>query len=74
MLGLIRNPSYAGVYVFGRYQYCQRITPQGEVLKRVQLVPKTGWRVHLSGHHEGYITPEEFEQNQGPPGAQPDER
>src|ERR1700731_3044219 len=34
VLGLIRNPSYAGVYVFGRYQYRQRITPQGEVLKR----------------------------------------
>ena len=64
VLGLIRNPSYAGIYVFGRYQYRQRITPQGEVLKRVQPVPKTDWRVHLPGHHEGYITPEEFEQNQ----------
>ncbi|WP_240975131.1 recombinase family protein [Paraburkholderia aromaticivorans] len=64
VLGLIMNPSYAGVYVFGRYQYRQRITPQGEVLKRVQPVPKTDWRVHLPGHHEGYITPEEFEQNQ----------
>src|SRR6202521_4969153 len=63
VLGLIRNPSYAGVYVFGRYQYQQRITPQGEVLKRVQPVPKTDWRVHLPGHHEGYITPEEFDQN-----------
>jgi DNA invertase Pin-like site-specific DNA recombinase len=64
VLGLIRNPSYAGVYVFGRYQYRQRITSQGEVHKRLQPVPKADWRVHLPGHHEGYITPEEFEQNQ----------
>jgi len=64
VLGLIRNPSYAGIYVFGRYQYRQRITSQGEVHKRVQPVPKAEWRVHLPDHHEGYITPEEFERNQ----------
>ena len=64
VLGLIRNPSYAGIYVFGRYQYRQRITPQGEVHKRVQPVPKAEWRVHLPDHHDGYITPEEFERNQ----------
>src|SRR5229473_2957759 len=29
VLGLIRNPSYAGTYVFGRFQYCKRITSQG---------------------------------------------
>ncbi len=58
VLGLIRNPSYAGVYVFGRYQYRQRITSQGEVHKRLQPVPKADWRVHLPGHHEGYITPD----------------
>ncbi|MCG5077773.1 recombinase family protein [Paraburkholderia tagetis] len=64
VLGLIRNPSYAGDYVFGRYQYRQRITAQGEIQKRVQPVPKADWRVHLPDHHEGYITPDEFERNQ----------
>jgi DNA invertase Pin-like site-specific DNA recombinase len=64
VLGLIKNPTYAGVYVFGRYQYRKTITPAGEVLKRVQPVPKADWRVHLPEHHEGYITQDEFEQNQ----------
>ena len=64
VLGLIKNPSYAGDYVFGRYQYRQRITAQGEIQKRVQPVPKADWRVHLPEHHEAYITPEEFERNQ----------
>ncbi|QIE29541.1 recombinase family protein [Caballeronia sp. SBC2] len=64
VLALIKNPSYAGDYVFGRYQYRQRITAQGEIQKRVQPVPKADWRVHLPDHHEAYITPEEFERNQ----------
>jgi DNA invertase Pin-like site-specific DNA recombinase len=64
VIGLVKNPSYAGIYVFGRYQYRKQITPQGEVHKRIQPVPKADWRVHLPEHHEGYITPDEFEQNQ----------
>lgn len=32
VIGLIKNPSYAGIYVFGRYQYRQRITPQGRCI------------------------------------------
>ncbi|MEM5390102.1 recombinase family protein [Paraburkholderia phymatum] len=62
--GLIKNPSYAGVYVFGRYQYRKHITPQGDVRTHMKAVPKAQWRVHLPEHHEGYITPDEFEQNQ----------
>lgn len=63
VLTLIRNPSYAGAYVFGRYQYAKSITPEGEVRKNVRAVPMPQWRVHLHEHHEGYITMEEFEQN-----------
>jgi DNA invertase Pin-like site-specific DNA recombinase len=62
--GLIKNPSYAGVYVFGRYQYRKHITPQGDVRTHMKAVPKAQWRVHLPEHHDGYITPDEFEQNQ----------
>ena len=31
VLSLIKNPTYAGAYVFGRYQYAKTITPDGEV-------------------------------------------
>src|SRR5216684_1881967 len=61
---LIKNPSYAGTYVFGRYQYAKTITPDGEVRKNMRAVPMPDWRVHLPEHHEGYITVEAFEQNQ----------
>ena len=63
VLGLIKNPSYAGVYVFGRYQYQKTITPEGEVHKHMRAVAMPDWRVHLSDHHEGYISVEEFEHN-----------
>ncbi|MGA7949796.1 MAG: recombinase family protein [Thiobacillaceae bacterium] len=63
VLSLVKNPSYAGVYVFGRYQYQKTITPEGEVHKRMRLVPMPDWRVQLCEHHDGYITVEEFEQN-----------
>lgn len=62
-LGVLKNPSYAGIYVFGRYQYRRDINLNGEVRKRMQAVEMPDWRVSLQQHHEGYITPEEFVKN-----------
>jgi DNA invertase Pin-like site-specific DNA recombinase len=64
VLGMLKNPSYAGMYVFGRYQYRRQISPEGGVHKRIQAVAMSDWRVSLKEHHEGYITLEEFFKNQ----------
>src|SRR5260370_42449817 len=63
VLGVLKNPSYAGIYVFGRYQYRREINRDGEVQKRMQAVAMPAWRVRLQHHHDGYITPEEFVKN-----------
>ena len=63
VLGVLKNPSYAGIYVFGRYQYRREINLDGEVRKRMQAVAMPDWRVSLQQHHEGYITVEEFMKN-----------
>jgi hypothetical protein len=63
-LGILKNPSYAGMYVFGRYQYRLQISAQGEVRKRMQAMAMPDCRVCLPEHHEGYITAEEFFANQ----------
>ena len=63
VLGILKNPSYGGMYVFGRYQYRVQISTQGEVRKRMQAVAVPDWRVRLPEHHEGYIRAEEFWQN-----------
>jgi len=64
VLGILKNPSYAGRYVFGRYQYRREINSAGEIQKRMHAVAMTDWRVSLQEHHEGYISWEEFLTNQ----------
>ena len=63
VMGLLKNPSYAGTYVFGRYQNHKNVTPDGEVHQRIRTVPMSDWRVHLREHHEGYISVEQFDRN-----------
>src|SRR3979411_90397 len=50
VLGVLKNPSYAGRYVFGRYQYRREISLDGEVRKRMQAVAMPAWRVSLKQH------------------------
>ena len=64
VLDILNNPSYAGMYVFGRYQYRREVSPDGEIRKRMHAVAMPDWRVSLKQHHEGYITVEEFMNNQ----------
>src|SRR5260370_22660432 len=64
VLYLLKNPSYAGVYVFGRYQYRRQISLSGEVRQKMRPVPMAEWRVSLQEHHVGYISWEEYLKNQ----------
>jgi DNA invertase Pin-like site-specific DNA recombinase len=40
VLGMLTNPSYAGVYVFGRYQSAKQVSPSGEVFTRARPMPQ----------------------------------
>jgi DNA invertase Pin-like site-specific DNA recombinase len=64
VLGALKNPSYAGVYVFGRYQYVKEVTPDGSIKTRMIAVPQESWRVKILDHHQGYISWEEFLKNE----------
>src|SRR6516225_10401014 len=64
VLSMLKNPAYAGMYVFGRYQYHRQIRPTGEVHQRMRKVPMADWRVRLEKHHEGYIGWDEYLENQ----------
>lgn len=63
LVALLRNPCYAGTYVFGRYQYRRQISPQGEVHQHVHKVSMPEWRVNIPNHHEGYISWDEYLEN-----------
>ena len=64
VLGILRNPAYAGAYVFGRYQYRRIPAPDGQIHTKVEEVPRGEWRVNLQDHHEGYIDWDEYVANQ----------
>jgi DNA invertase Pin-like site-specific DNA recombinase len=63
VLGMLANPSYAGVYVFGRYQSAKQVSPSGEVVTRLRPMPQDAWRVVIREHHEGYISWDQFVAN-----------
>ncbi len=64
VVGILKNPSYAGTYVYGRYGTEKKVSPEG----KIQLTPKKkkmdDWTVTLHNHHQGYITWEEYLENQ----------
>src|SRR6201984_2866953 len=60
VIGVLGNPSYAGTYVFGRYQSCKQIGPTGEIQTQSRLMPQDEWRVVIHDHHPGYITWDQF--------------
>ncbi|ABD11460.1 recombinase family protein [Frankia casuarinae] len=59
-LGVLSNPCYAGTYVYGRYATCRTVRPDGTVHTGVRLRPREQWPVVRHGHHESYISWEEY--------------
>ena len=59
-LGLLHNPRYAGAFVFGRVQARKGVDGKTVYRKR----PREEWFSLIPGVHEGYISFEEYEDNQ----------
>lgn len=53
---ILRNPVYAGAYVFGRRRARQVVHPDGSVHASVTELPRDQWEVLIRDHHPGYIT------------------
>ena len=63
VLGVLKNPSYAGVYVYGRYKYAKKILSDGNIANKVERMPMESWQVVIKDHHKGYISWNEFLDN-----------
>lgn len=61
---ILKNPTYAGVYAFGRSRSCKQISGEGQIQSKITAVPMPSWTVTIPDHHDAYITWEEFLQNQ----------
>ncbi len=61
---MLRNPVYAGAYVYGR-RPMQSVVVDGQIRRRqASAVPPEQARVFLRDHHEGYIDYEAYQENQ----------
>ena len=60
VLGVLKNPAYAGAYVHGRYQSIKEIKPDGTFRSTSKKMPMSSWSVLIHDHHDGYITWEEY--------------
>ena len=56
VLEILKNPSYAGVYAFGRFRCVKEILEDGEVRSRIARMPRDQWLVEIRDHHEGYLS------------------
>lgn len=63
-LGVLKNPAYAGAYVYGRFRAKKTISPEGEVRTTTCRMQTSSWLVTIKDHHEGYIGWDEYLVNQ----------
>lgn len=59
-LKLLKNPSYAGCYVYGRYGTEKSVGKGGAIREKTVLKPIDQWEVTLRDHHPAYITWEDY--------------
>jgi excisionase family DNA binding protein len=55
-LGVLRNPAYAGAYVYGKHHTQRSVHPDGSVSTTCPVLPRDQWAVLIEDHHPGYLT------------------
>lgn len=61
---MLKNPKYAGMYVYPRYQQETTVVPCGRLQRTRRLSRPDEWSVVIKEHHPPYITSEQYEANQ----------
>ena len=64
ILHLLRNPMYAGAYVFGKTEARTKVINGRARKTGGHFKPQSSWTVLIREHHPGYISWEQFERNQ----------
>lgn len=59
---VLTNPTYAGAYVYGRYQK-RSYVEGGKIKTGRRMLPMEEWKIVIKDHHSGYIDWDEFEMN-----------
>jgi len=61
---ILTNPTYAGMFVYGRSKTERKVDESGTIRIRPRPLPPEEWEVVIEGHHPGFITPAVFWANQ----------
>jgi len=64
VLSVLKNPTYAGAYAYGRSKYVVRLENGRKRMIRIQQRQQADWEVLLPEHHEGYINWSVYQSNQ----------
>jgi hypothetical protein len=64
VLSILKNPTYAGAYVFGRYSSVRSVEPDGTVHTTAVELPRTDWPVLIKDHRGPYISWAQYLDNQ----------
>ncbi|MBX5013885.1 recombinase family protein [Rhizobium lentis] len=64
VIGILKNPFYAGVYVYGKSEKRTAIVDGRARRSYGHGKPVGTWEVMIRDHHEGYISWDEYERNQ----------
>ena len=63
-LTLLKNPSYTGAYVYGRYKVEKSLSADGTFTSGIKQQPRENWEVIIQDHHPSYISWQTYLQNQ----------
>src|SRR6266568_422622 len=61
---LLKNPTYGGAFVYGKTRTRTRMVDGRARKSRSHPLPQEQWEVVIPNHHEGYISWEQYMQNQ----------
>jgi hypothetical protein len=64
VLQAVHNPVYAGAYTYGRSYEKRRVEPDGTVISSRRKKARAEWTVTIEDHHEGYISWQEYLDNE----------
>ena len=64
VLSILSNPSYAGTYVFGRRHSSRVVGANGVISTKTVELDRKDWPVVIYDHHQGYISWDDYLQNQ----------
>jgi hypothetical protein len=64
VLQALKNPAYAGAYTYGRSYDKRRVQPDGTVRTSRRKRARDEWTVLIPDHHEGYLSWQQFLDNE----------